>query len=269
VVGNATSVWSAPAIAMNLLRSKVALVTGGAQGIGRGIALELARAGASVAIGDLDEPKADAVVAEIKARGSPALALPLDVTNEESAKQCVERVVRHFSRIDILVNNAGIFQRRLGFELDDRDFNRCLDINLTGVWRMVNAVLPHFKTAGRGKVVNIASTGARQGVDFAAAYCASKAGVVNLTQSLALALGVAEVNVNAVCPGFVGTAMQDEIATLRRNVGDTDGRRFLSPVLPGPLSAEDIGLAVVFLASDWARNITGQALNVDSGCAMN
>lgn len=251
------------------LNQKMALVTGGAQGIGPGIAFELARAGATVVIADLDRQKGQAAVDEIQAMGREAIALQLDVMDSESVKRCVEEAIKGFSRVDILVNNAGAFQTRLGLELGEDDFNRCLDTNVTGMWRMVRAMVPHFRAQGAGKIVNIASVGGRRGVDFAPAYCASKAAVINLTQSLAAALGADNINVNTVCPGSISTAMQDEIKPLRARLG-TEGNREL-PALPlaGPLTVEDIGHAVVFFASDYAKNITGQALNVDCGYLMN
>jgi NAD(P)-dependent dehydrogenase (short-subunit alcohol dehydrogenase family) len=246
-----------------------AIVTGAGQGIGRGIAVELARAGAALAIADIDAGKAEDTVGVIQALGREAVALQLDVADDESVSRCVAHVVEKFSRVNVLVNNAGVFQRRLGLKTDGEDFDRCLDINITGIWRMSLALVPHFRAHGSGRIVNIASVGGRHGVDFAPAYCASKAGVINLTQSLALALGPDNITVNAVCPGAVGTAMQDQIrAALSAERVATRGRE-LRPALAGPLTAADIGYAVTFFASEWAKSITGQALNVDCGELMN
>lgn len=253
------------------LAGRVALVTGGALGIGFGIARELAEAGSRVIIADRNLEKASAAAAHINRKEraiEAAIALRLDVSDKQSIKQCTERAIGYFSHIDILVNNAGIFQNRLGLELEDEEFNRCLDVNLTGIWRMVQALVPLFRTQGGGSIINIASVGGRKGVDFASAYCASKAGVISLTQSLAATLGPDKINVNTICPGSISTAMQDEIKALR-NQGVSNNRT--PPVLPlaGPLTVEDIGYAVVFLASRYAKNITGQALNVDCGYMMN
>ena len=249
------------------LTDQIALVTGGARGIGRGIGLELARAGAAVVVADLSLDKAQEVADEIGDLDRQAIALKLDVADCVSVNQCVDTTMKRFSRITILVNNAGVFQSQLDLDQDAADFNRCLDINLTGVWRMVRAVVPHLKTQRFGRIINIASVGGRQGVDFAPAYCASKAGVINLTQSLAASLGAHNINVNTVCPGSISTAMQDEIKQLRAAEGVE--HKFASPPLAGPLTAEDIGRAVVFFASAYATRITGQALNVDCGSLMN
>jgi len=251
------------------LDGKGALVTGGGRGIGRGIALELARAGAKVVVADLQPAQAEEVAREIRSAGGSGISIQLDVADDESVKNCIKGSIEALSGIDILVNNAGVFQNQLGFNLNDEDFNICLDINLTGTWRMVRAIVPHFQARRGGKIINIASVGGREGVGFAPAYCASKAGVINLTQSLAAELAPYNVNVNTVCPGSVSTAMQERISTLTTASGtQSNGLRF-GPLLTGPLTAEDIGHAVVFFASDRSRNITGQALNVDCGYLMN
>jgi NAD(P)-dependent dehydrogenase (short-subunit alcohol dehydrogenase family) len=248
-----------------------ALVSGSGSGIGRGIALELARAGAVVAIADMDLSKADAVAQELSTVGGKAISVHLDVTRETSVHRCVEDVIRRLDHVDILVNNAGIFQRCLGLEIEEEDFSRCLDVNLTGIWRLTKQLVPHFRSQGAGKVVNISSTGGRRGIDFAPAYCASKAGVISLTQSLASALGSDGINVNAICPGSISTAMRDEIVALGASVSKASagGAGGAAYALPGTLTVEDIGRAVVFFCSDYARNITGQALNVDRGFHMN
>jgi NAD(P)-dependent dehydrogenase (short-subunit alcohol dehydrogenase family) len=166
------------------------------------------------------------------------------------------------------LGNAGVFQKQLGLELDPENFNRCLDINLTGIWRMVRAVIPRFKAQGGGSVINIASVGGRQGVSFAPPYCASKAEVINLTQSLAMALGGDNIKVNTVCPGSIATGMQQDIKALKARLGEESDKKSPAPPLAGPLTVEDVGHAVVFFASDYASRITGQALNVDCGYSM-
>ena len=196
------------------LAGRVAIVTGGASGIGRGIAVELLRAGATIVIADMDISKGEALARDMSPRGEGAMAVHLDVTSNDSVRRCIEEVVERTSQIDILVNNAGVFQSDLGLGLDGDGFNRCLDVNLTGIWRVTREVVPHLRLRGGGRVINIASTGGRRGIGFAPAYCASKAGVINLTQSLASALGADGINVNAVCPGAISTAMREGIVAL-------------------------------------------------------
>lgn len=262
---------------MNQLNSKTALVTGGRQGIGRGIALELARAGADIIVADKDVEGAAAVVSEIEALGRKALALRIDVTNEEAVEQCVGKALECFPRIDILVNNAGVIQRGLGEDVSTADLNLCYEVNVKGLWSVSRAVIPHFKRNGEGKIVNISSVAGRKGHRIASAYCASKAAVISLTQSLADELGPDNINVNAICPGIIWTSMWKNIERMlsgRNNEKPVEQRQgFESIAKRTPLgraqTAEDIGHAVVFLVSPQARNITGQCLNIDGGLMMN
>jgi NAD(P)-dependent dehydrogenase (short-subunit alcohol dehydrogenase family) len=247
------------------ITSNVALVTGGAQGIGFGIARELARAGTSVVIADRDLPRAKSAADELIRSGHQALALALEVTSDESIANCVQAALAHFVHIDILVNNAGIHCEKIGQVSTVEHFAQCFDVNLFGVWRVSQALIPHFKKRGSGKIINIASINGRKPWVDTPAYSASKAAVLNLTQSLAAQLGAHNINVNAVCPGGVMTAMADSFkpdrpAMLEGIIG--------SRVLKRELVPEDIGHAVVFFASPQARNITGQSLNVDGGTIM-
>ena len=265
---------------MGNLDNKTAFITGGAQGIGKGIVLALAKAGADIIIADLNADKAEAVVAEIKALGREGIAVRFDVTDENSIKNGVNAALNHFSRIHILVNNAGVFQKRKETEIETtlEDFDLCYDVNLKGVWRVINALIPHFKTHHDGKIVNIASVAGRKGSAKFPAYNASKAAVINLTQSLACALGPHNINVNAICPGVIWTPMLEEVEGI---LGHTDNKDKINAKvhfrnvyeqhtpLRRPQTPEDIGQAVTFLASSQAKNITGQALNVDGGLLMN
>lgn len=248
------------------LKGKAAIVTGAAQGIGFGIARELARAGCRVVIADRDVQKADAAVEDLKRQGHEAISVALDVTDDASVSACAQASIERFSRIDILVNNAGIHCEKLGQVSKVEHFNKCFDVNLVGVWRMTQALMPHFKAQGGGRVVNIASINGRKPWVDTPAYSASKAAVINLTQSLATTLGQDHINVNAVCPGGVITAMADFFKEERPNIAQAiiDARLLKRPLLPG-----DIGAAVVFLSSPQAKSITGQSLNVDGGCVFN
>lgn len=249
-----------------VLAGKAAIVTGAAQGIGRGIASELARAGARVVIADRNLEVATKTTAEFTGDGFEVIALALDVTDDASVEECVRESIARFGRIDILVNNAGIHREKLDQTSTIQDFEQCFDVNTFGIWRMAQAIVPHFREHGSGKIVNIASVNGRVPWADTPAYSASKAAAINLTQSLAVQLGQYDINVNAVCPGSVVTPMADQFfpdldAFLQRAIE----RRFLKH----PLNPEHIGRAVVFFASPNADMITGQSLNVDGGLVMN
>lgn len=250
---------------MDEMMGQVALVTGSAQGLGFGIANELARAGCSVVIADRDLHKARVAAEQINAGTRRAIALELDVTNDESVARCVRGALDQYSRVDILVNNAGIHCEKIGQPSTIKHFVQCFDVNLFGVWRMVQALRPHLESQGGGRIVNIASINGRKPWVDTPAYSASKAALINLTQCLAAQLGGSNINVNAVCPGGVMTPMADAFKpdkpTLLEGIIN-------SRVLKRELLPEDIGQAVVFLASPAAKNITGQALNVDGGTVM-
>ncbi|MBI5946688.1 MAG: glucose 1-dehydrogenase [Chloroflexi bacterium] len=264
---------------MGKLDNRVAIVTGGGRGIGRGISLVLAREGASIVLADIDRVNAPQTAQEIRDLGRQAIVVHTDVTNPDSAEAAVQEAVSHFGRVDILVNNAGVVGQHVGggnITLDDWD--ACYQVNLKGIWIMSRAMVPHFKEKGGGKIVNIASIAGRKGGPGLAHYCASKAGAISVTQSLARDLGPGNINVNAVCPGLLWTDMWRQLEAMiggdetpevvdRRQVFDA----FLSTNCPlrREQTPEDIGMAVAFLASEEAKNITGQALNVDGGIELN
>lgn len=260
------------------LQQHSAIVTGGGRGIGRGIVLALARAGADVTIADIDLENAGRTAEEVTKLGRRTLVVHTDVTDAASARACVEQTLEHMGRLDILVNNAGVVQDTVGGATDERDFDRCFQVNLKGIWIMSSAAIPHFRERRAGKIVNIASIAGRTGGAGLAAYSASKAGAISLTQSLAASLGASNINVNAICPGLLWTDMWRKLEGMFR--GDTsaavvDERSAFDAFIAAncPLkreqTPEDIGNAAAFLVSDLARNITGQALNVDGGIEMN
>jgi meso-butanediol dehydrogenase/(S,S)-butanediol dehydrogenase/diacetyl reductase len=264
---------------MGRLEGKVAIVTGGARGIGRGIALVLAREGADVAIADIDVENANRTATEVRALGHRASMVRADVSDSASAESCVARVIDELGRIDILVNNAGVVgSHALSSAVTLDDWDACYEVNLKGIWIMSSAVVPHFKENGGGKIVNISSMAGRKGGTALPHYAASKAGAISLTQSLAKTLGANNINVNAVCPGFLWTDMWRSIEAMISGNPDPEAvaRRL---VFDGYIKAncplrreqwpEDIGQAVAFLASEDARNITGQSLNVDGGMELN
>jgi meso-butanediol dehydrogenase/(S,S)-butanediol dehydrogenase/diacetyl reductase len=259
------------------LDGRTAVVTGGGRGIGRGIVLRLADAGADIAIADVDLGSAEQTAKEVEACGRQVLVTHLDVTSPESVREAIGEVLARFERVDILVNNAGVVQDHVGAAVTESDFDRCYEVNVKGIWNVSTALVPHFRERGGGKVVNIASIAGRRGDNGLTPYSASKAAAISLTQSLAYELGRHDINVNAVCPGLLWTPMWEKLEGIFR--GNT------SPEVVGERAAfdayiqtncplrreqtpEDIGNAVVFLVSDAARNITGQALNIDGGIQM-
>ena len=254
---------------MELLAGKTAIVTGGGQGIGKGIATELGKAGCKVIIAQRNQDRAKKVAAEIKALGKDALAVRLDVTDKTSVINCIITAQNFGPKIDILVNNAGVMQAEIGSNVSGKTFDQCYQVNVKGLWRMTNAIAGHFKEQGDGKIINILSLGARQPHPSFPLYCASKAAALSLTQSLAHELGPYNININALCPGTVVTSMWDTVEDLI--AGDqTNGQLTAyqtsidSSSLKRSQSPEDVGHAVVFFASHHADNITGQTLNVDS-----
>ena len=264
------------------VEDKVAIVTGGAQGIGRGISLVLARNGADVVVADINLEGAKSVAEEVVAAGRRSLAAHLDVADETSVDRMVEDVLAHFGRIDILVNNAAIIGapgwERREYE-NEEDWDLIYAINVKGVIRVTEAVARHMKENRYGKIVNISSISGREGNIRNLPYGASKAGVINITQGKALELAPHNINVNAICPGFLWTAMA-EMVGYRRDLSNEYPKglshremfeRFVDEraALKREQTPEDIGNLAAFLASDYAKNITGQAINVDGGYLMN
>jgi len=286
------------------LTGKVAIVTGSGQGIGKSIALRLAQEGADVVVAEYNPETAQRTAQEIEERfGRHALAYPVDIADVLAIQRMVETVVSHFRHVDILVNNAGVVQTKPLLDLSEADWDRVLNINLRGTFFCLQAVarqmiqqLPEeLKAAQRltdvfsikpeevtsmprptqsfGKIVNISSISGRRGRPLSAHYAASKAAVISITQSAALALAPYNINVNAVCPGIVPTPMWDEIDRDRaRLFGTKPGEAMAAFIKTVPLkrasSLEDIASAVAFLCSADADYITGQALNVDGGYEM-
>ncbi len=256
--------------AMNGLTGKVALVTGGASGIGAGIAQVLAGSGAMVAIGDLNEAAAAAVAGELPGTAS-RLGVRLDVTERDSTDQAVTLIEQELGTIDVLVNNAGISCVTPFLEISDAEWDRLVGVNLHGVLVVTQRVLPPMVQRRSGRVINISSMAGKEGLPNLSHYCATKFGVIGLTQSLAKEVASYNVTVNAVCPGVVRTPLWDDPATgiLRQLDGERGWEVFVSGIPLGrPQSAEDIGYACAYLASDQAANVTGEALNVSGGQQM-
>ena len=196
---------------MGRLDGKVALVTGAARGIGKGIVTELAREGADIVICDVLIDEAARTAGELQNRhGVTAIALEMDVTSDDSIASRVAEAISQMGKIDILVNNAGVPPDNFGADETEADWDRCYEVNLKGIWKVTSAVAPHFQEQGGGKIVNIASIAGRLGGGMAS-YSASKAGAISITQSQAAELGRFNVNVNAICPGLLWTDLWRQI----------------------------------------------------------
>jgi NAD(P)-dependent dehydrogenase (short-subunit alcohol dehydrogenase family) len=251
-----------------------AMVTGAAHGIGAGIADVLAREGARVAITDIDESGASEAAGRIVEAGGEAIGLAHDVTSANSCQEVVARAREAHGPIDVLVNNAGISQRIAFTELEEDAWDRMIAINLKGVYLMCRTVLDEMIERRAGRIVNTASLVGKAGaLPLFTHYVASKFAVVGFTQALAAELAEHGVLVNAVCPGVVKTPLWEPL--LRENAeerGISVEEAWAEAVAPIPLGRpqdpEDIGLMVAFLASDRARNITGESINVNGGQLM-
>ena len=245
------------------VEGKVALVTGAGSGLGKCIALALAEAGADVILTELPSriDNARTVAESIRSLERRALTLKLDVTSLTSIQRMVERSILEFSRIDILVNNAGINISKNALDVTEEDWDRVLDVNLKGVFFCAQAVGREMIKRKSGKMINIASQNGVVGYYQRAAYCSSKAGVVNLTRVLAIEWSPYRVNVNAVAPTFVLTPLTEKLFA-----NPSFSREVLRRIPLGRLGKpEDVVGAVVFLASPAADLITGHTLLVDGG----
>jgi acetoin reductase-like protein len=255
---------------MHGLQDKIAIVTGAGQGIGRAIALRLAREGADVVIAELNTKTAAAVAAEVEAAGRRALTVRTDVAAAEDRRALVDAALSSFGRIDILVNNAGIIRIGGPLEITEEEWDLVQAVNVKGTYFTSQAVLPHMLERGRGRIVNLASIAAKAGSIAWIHYNVSKAGVVALTRSLAMAYGKRGITVNCVCPGIVETDMWAKIereagSVLGLGPGELTRTRMRTIALGRLETPEDVADAVAFLCSDDARYITGQAINVDGG----
>jgi 3-oxoacyl-[acyl-carrier protein] reductase len=241
---------------------RVALVTGASQGIGRACALELARAGARVALAARNEDKLKSVVAEIAGAGGQAEAFPLDVSSEESIKTNIKQALGHFGKIDILVNNAGVTRDQLVMRMKRTEWDEVIATNLTGAHLCIQQVIGSMLKQRWGRIINITSVFGQMGQAGQANYAASKAGLIGLTMAVAREVGSRNITVNAVAPGFIETAMTQSLPDeLKNKVGE------MIP-LGRPGTDLDVAHAVRFLASDEAGYITGHVLNVNGGMLM-
>jgi 3-oxoacyl-[acyl-carrier protein] reductase len=244
------------------LKGKTALVTGGAQGIGKAIALALARAGADVAVSDINLDKAGETAAEVAALGVKSAAIEGNVANPESAQAMVDKAVAELGKLDILVNNAGITRDNLIMRMKEEDWDLVLDVNLKGSFNCSKAALKHMSKARSGRIINIASVVGAMGNAGQANYVASKAGLIGLTKTIAREYSSRNITANAVAPGFIDTAMTQALPEKVRE-------ELMKQIPLGRLgTSEDVAGAVKFLASDSAAYITGQVIHVNGGMYM-
>ncbi len=247
------------------LRGKVALITGGASGIGQATALLFAREGAAVTVVDLDETGGQAIVHKIVDEGGRAIFVRCDVSRAADCQRAVQQTVETLGNLDILFNNAGIIRRATVLETSEEEWDRVMVVNVKSVFLLSKVAIPIMAEAGGGVIINTASGWGLVGGRKAAAYCASKGAVVLLTKALALDHGEQNIRVNCICPGDTDTPMlRDEV----RQLGESD-QRFLAEAAERPLQRigrpEDIAQAALYLASDASSFVTGTTLVVDGG----
>lgn len=238
------------------------MVTGASQGIGRACAIELASAGAHVALAARNEAKLAEVAAEIASAGGVASPFALDLGSEESIKACARAVLAQFGKVEILVNNAGITRDSLSMRMRRSDWDDVLSTNLTGAFLLTQAVMPSMLKARWGRIINITSVVGETGQAGQANYAASKAGLIGLTKSLARELASRTITVNAVAPGYIETPMTAVL--------DDKQRQAMLANIPLARAGTDLDVAhaVLFLASEEAAYITGHTLDVNGGMRM-
>ncbi len=262
------------------LQGKVAVVTGGGAGIGRGIVLCMAREGADIAIPDIQDANAQAVVKEVLALGRKAISMRCDVTKGAEVQATVDRIKKEMGRIDILVNNAGMASAPgMPFTNNsEEDWDKTYQVNLKSVFLTCKAIAPYFIERKAGRIINIASIAGPLSATTMPPYSVAKQGVITFTRIVAKELAPHGITVNAICPGVLWTAFWEKLAahiaaTNPAFAGMTARQVFekrVTDIVPMKCeqTPDDIGNAALFLASDEARYITGQALNVDGGCVM-
>ncbi|MEJ2744881.1 MAG: 3-oxoacyl-[acyl-carrier-protein] reductase [bacterium] len=245
-----------------MLESKIAVVTGAAQGIGREIALRFAREGADVAVCDRDEAQLAKVSDEIAALGRRSLALAADVSDAKQISDAVNKIIDSFDRIDILVNNAGITRDNFLLKMSEDEWDAVITVNLKGAFHFTKAVLKPMLKKRSGKIINIASIVGLIGNAGQVNYAASKAGIVGLTKSVAKELASRGVTANAIAPGFIQTRMTDVLP-------DGVKEKMLASIPLGHFGApSDVAGVALFLASSLSDYVTGQVLVVDGGMVM-
>jgi NAD(P)-dependent dehydrogenase (short-subunit alcohol dehydrogenase family) len=250
---------------MNTLAHKVALITGGASGIGRATAILFAQEGAAVAIADINSGQGRSTTADIESAGGKAIFIPCDVTRAEDCRTAVKKTVAAFGGLHILFNNAGIIRRADVLYTTEEEWDRVMAVNVKSVFLMSKYAIPYMEKAGGGSIINTSSGWGLKGGGNAVSYCASKGAVTNMTRAMAIDHGAMNIRVNAICPGDTDTPMlRDEARQLGQpeedfmaEAADRPLRRYAQPI--------EIARAVLYLASDAASYMTGAAMIVDGG----
>lgn len=255
---------------MIMLNGKIALITGGGRGIGRAIALVLAREGVRIAVAARTSEQVEQVAAEI---GNGAIAVTCDVSDSESVTQMFAQTRERLGDVDILVNNAGIAESATLVNTTDDLWHRHLAINLSGTFYCTRAALPAMLQKNWGRIINVASIAAKTGAPYIAAYSASKHGVLGLTRSVALEVAAKGITVNAICPGYVDTDMVTrgvEKITSMTGRSAEEARQSLEKMSPQNrlVTPEEVAAVALLLASDEGRGINGQGINIDGGSVL-
>ena len=253
------------------LNGKTALVTGAGGGLGQGIVLSLARAGADIALADLNLETVQKVQSQLEDLGRKTSAITVDVTQWDQVQAMFEKGEKDLGKIDIVVNNAGVVVSSFVENLEEKDWDRMMNINAKGVFLCCKAALPYLRKNGGGSIINVSSIAGKTGNMTMAGYCASKFAVIGFTQSLAKEVAREDITVNAICPGIIRTAMWDYLAELFKRPDETieeSWQRSVESTIPQgrAQTPEDIGELAVYIAS--APNLTGQAINIDGGIVM-
>ncbi len=247
------------------LKGKIAVITGGASGIGLATSSLLAEMGAGVALIDINEKHGIKAAIEISEFGEKVKFFLCDVTSDDMCKKTVNDIYNEFGRIDILFNNAGVIKRKNIIDLEEKDWNQVIDVNLKGIYLLSHYVIPIMINGNGGVIINTGSGWGLRGGSNALAYCASKGGVVNMTRAMAIDLGKHGIRVNCICPGDIDTPMlRGEAQQLGVNVED-----FMKEAANRPISRvgtpQDVAYAVLYFASDISTWVTGSILVVDGG----
>ena len=255
------------------IKGKVAIVTGGAKGIGQAIVEALAGEGVNIVISDVLLDEAQKLAEKLNKNGVRVLALKTDVSRKPDAEELVSATLEEFGKIDILVNNAGVCRNIPFVDIEEEEWDRVLDINAKGIYLVTRAVVPQMIASKQGRIVNISSVAGKRGSAGVAHYSASKFAVIGLTQTLALELGKYNITVNAVCPGIVRTDLWEELQASRAETRGVSTSEYFEKLLEQvplgrPQEPEDVANVVLFLSSEAAKNITGESISVNGGWYM-